>query len=416
MRKSRKKLIFFAIFSFFLIFSPIFADTAKEASTKEEIELLNDKIKEKKQRVEQIERSIESYKSKINEAKLESTSLKNQLSILDNHTVQIELDVEATEQKRKAIELEIKALKISIEDKEKLLSRQRIILSELLRTLYYHADKNYLEIAATYDNFSEFYNDIQYMKSIERDLGRSVKQVKEAKFELEEEKTEQEKRREAYIALKEELKNKQEDLTEQKFAKEDLLAKTKSSERTYNTLLASLRRQYQQIENEISGIEEEVRRKLEEQDKLTRIIDEQGSTVLSWPTQSRYVTAYFNDPNYPYRHVFEHNAIDIRAAHGTALRAAASGYVGRARSCSDSSCYAYVMIIHADGMSTVYGHMSRIIVSQDQFVTRGEIIGYSGGTPGTVGAGPFVTGPHLHFEVRKNGIPVNPLNYLIKDY
>lgn len=70
------------------------------------------------------------------------------------------------------------------------------------------------------------------------------------------------------------------------------------------------------------------------------------------------------------------------------------------------------MIIHANGLSTVYGHVNKIFVSEGDFVVQGDPIGASGAMPGTCGSGPFTTGPHMHFEVRLNGIPVDPLGYL----
>ena len=176
-------------------------------------------------------------------------------------------------------------------------------------------------------------------------------------------------------------------------------------------LLGNLKSQYQKIENEISSIEREVRKKLEAAKKIPKSeMKENGP--FAWPVGSRYITATFHDPSYPYRHVFEHSGLDLRASQGTPIKAVASGYVAQAKKCSLASCYSYVLIVHDGTVSSLYGHMSKISVAVDQFVARGDVIGYSGGTPGTVGAGPFVTGAHLHFEIRENGIPVNPLKYL----
>lgn len=67
---------------------------------------------------------------------------------------------------------------------------------------------------------------------------------------------------------------------------------------------------------------------------------------------------------------------------------------------------------HADGLLTVYGHLSEVLVSKYEFVKRGQPIAKSGGAVGTPGAGPMTSGAHLHFEVWNNRESVDPLRYL----
>jgi murein DD-endopeptidase MepM/ murein hydrolase activator NlpD len=98
-----------------------------------------------------------------------------------------------------------------------------------------------------------------------------------------------------------------------------------------------------------------------------------------------------------------HPGIDIGVPTGTPIHAAGSGTVVW---CGWMSGYGnLVMIDHHNGLATLYGHQSRIAVSCNQQVSTGETIGY-------VGCTGFCTGPHLHFEVRLNGTPVDPLGYL----
>ncbi|MFA5793335.1 MAG: M23 family metallopeptidase, partial [Candidatus Gracilibacteria bacterium] len=74
--------------------------------------------------------------------------------------------------------------------------------------------------------------------------------------------------------------------------------------------------------------------------------------------------------------------------------------------------YNYIIVAHAKGYQTTYGHVSDILVEEGQTIKEGQIIGLTGGMPGTKGAGYFTTGPHLHFEVMINGKYVDPLEQL----
>lgn len=409
----KKLLTIISLILICVLIQPSFVVSENTGGNKAEVDALNQQIAEKKEKIKQLEASISEYKKQIEVKKSEAVSLSNQIAILDNYLVQTELDIQATQEKLETLSLEIESLEFSIDEKSKVIDRQKEILSELIKTIYYENNKKYIEVAAAYENFSDFYNRVHYVKNLERDLGKSAKTIRLAKEDLEDKKVQTEERKKSYEEVKKKLDNRKKDLYEQSQYKEVLLTQTKSSEATYKTLLSNLNAQYKAIENEIIHIEQEVRKKLEAQNKFS---GETNATQLSWPTQSRYITAYFYDKSYPYRYIFEHNAVDIRASHGTPVKAAASGYVARAKFCTTASCYAYIMLVHSDGISTVYGHLSQISVIEDQFVTRGDVIGYSGATPGTIGAGPFTTGAHVHFEVRKNGIPVNPLNYLVKDW
>lgn len=108
-----------------------------------------------------------------------------------------------------------------------------------------------------------------------------------------------------------------------------------------------------------------------------------------------------------------HKGIDISVPVGTPIKAPADGNVAAARNMSGYgyTIYLYHGMINGKSVQSRYGHLSRFAVSQGQNVKQGQIIGYTGGAPGSAGAG-VSTGPHLHFEIRENDTPVNPYNYI----
>lgn len=108
-----------------------------------------------------------------------------------------------------------------------------------------------------------------------------------------------------------------------------------------------------------------------------------------------------------------HKGIDISVPVGTPIKAPADGNVAAARNMSGYgyTIYLYHGMINGKSVQSRYGHLSRFAVSQGQNVKQDQIIGYTGGAPGSAGAG-VSTGPHLHFEIRENDTPVNPYNYI----
>jgi murein DD-endopeptidase MepM/ murein hydrolase activator NlpD len=121
---------------------------------------------------------------------------------------------------------------------------------------------------------------------------------------------------------------------------------------------------------------------------------------LIWPVEGT-VTSGFG-----YRWGRMHEGIDISVPEGTPIRAAADGTVILEQSEYESGGYGnYTCVDHGGGLSTCYAHQSSFAASVGARVNQGDVIGYSGNTGHS-------TGPHLHFEVRINGAPTDPLGYL----
>ncbi|GAF27404.1 membrane proteins related to metalloendopeptidases [Moorella thermoacetica Y72] len=125
---------------------------------------------------------------------------------------------------------------------------------------------------------------------------------------------------------------------------------------------------------------------------------------VKWPTPGiSTITSPFGPRVDPVRGGSSfHTGVDIAAPMGTPVHAAADGVVAVAGWMGNFGNAVYIQ--HAGDMVTIYAHLSQIAVQRGQQVKAGEVIAYSGSTGKS-------TGPHLHFEVRLHGQPVNPINY-----
>ena len=122
---------------------------------------------------------------------------------------------------------------------------------------------------------------------------------------------------------------------------------------------------------------------------------------MAWPVAGR-ITSYFGYRYHPILHFTRfHAGVDFGASWGSPIVAAADGQV--AASGWAGGYGRQVRIWHGSGLMTTYSHMSEIVAASGSFVRRGQLIGY-------VGSSGLSTGPHLHYEVLKNGTPVNPLS------
>ncbi len=380
----------------------------------EEIKKIQEEIQIKEENIKNLDNQKEIYEEKIEIKRAEANNLKEELSLLTNRINKRELEIETQGEKIEKADLSIQKIQLEILNKKKEIEEDKDNLKELLITINEYDQKNYLEVIFLNASLSDVFNHLRYLNVVQGKVSRNLQRIATVKDGLEVQENDLRQERQNLINLKTELNGQKIQLTSEKEINQSLLNETRGAEWKFQSLLAEIITEQQNTENEINNLERQAREKIAiEKEKWAENMEKEGIIIFSWPVPFEKITCPFHDPDYPFRNwIGEHSGIDLRASQGTLVRAAASGYIARAKSGGVGE-YNYIMMIHNNSFSTVYGHMSKVLVEENQYVKRGEVIGWSGGMPGTPGAGRFCTGPHLHFEVRLNGIPVNPEDYLL---
>jgi len=426
----------------------------KRSFAEQRLSGVEENLEEQKKRFEELGKEIELAEEKLVPIREQVNELQGQIDVINNQ-------IRMTKEKMTNVEVMIAEKKIEIKDAMLFLQRsevelgiQKKVVLDYVKLLYqeenrffdlYDDGSSTLKLLLADSSISENLLGQEYFKIME-ETGRQVFYNMDRKRQELLEKQDDILRQQAdldflYEALAKEKRN----YEETRLAKKTLLDETQGEEEKYQLLLEQS--QQQQLEAAIAvqnlqdnielieskldllddGLEEVQQAEVPDDFKSLQQTEETLDMIYTiegrseediiksakkpfiWPVSPNKLTALFHDPTYPKKWGI-HQAIDIRAKQFTEIRAPANAYVFQTK--DNGNGYNYIVLAHKNNLVTVYGHVSEIMVTPGTIVRKGEVIGLSGGTPGTKGAGLQTTGPHLHFEVWYKGEAVNPLNYL----
>ena len=408
-------------------------------------------LKEQSKRFEELEKEIAETEEKLAPIREEITQLQGAIDLINTQ-------IRVTKNKITNVEVMIAEKMIEIKDAMLFLQRSEIeldiqkkIVLDYVKLLYQEENKFFdlyddgsstLKLLLADASVSENLLGQEYFAIME-ETGRQVFHDLDLRRATLLEKQEDILKEQQDLAfLSEALNNEKRSYEESRLSKKDLLAKTQGEEEKFSLLLEEALQQQLEAAIAVQNLQEnigliegkldvlddgldvvneaETQKDLEAyEDNLQMIesIDGQAEEDLNkgsrkpfiWPVPANKITAEFHDPTYP-KKWGPHNAIDIRAKQYTEIVAPANAYVFQTK--DNGMGYSYIVLAHKNNLVTVYGHVSEIRVTAGTTVRKGEVIGLTGGTPGTKGAGLQTTGAHLHFETYYKGQPVNALNYL----
>ena len=353
----------------------------------DELDQIKEERKKTQEEIEEIKKQEQQYIGQVNEVEDQLLSALSKLEELNNKLAESKSKIDKITIELVLKEEELRKIEDELEDK-------RMILNTRIAVVYKNGDGNILELLFKSKDFLEFISglklmnllvkkDVEIIQSIQ-DRKNATLDVKEVIVDLREEQRKQKDRVERLASVAEQEKFEIEEIY---IEKKDLLSDVRNNK---DALL--------QMDKQLEAKEAEVKRILE-----SYKYGSAPSGKFLWPLIGKMVSGfgYRIHPILGTRRF--HSGIDIAAPYNTLVTAADGGQVIKVEY---SGGYGNsVIIYHGGGYTTLYHHLSGFNVSVGQFVEAGQVIGFVGSTG-------WSTGPHLQFEVRINGNPQNPMDYL----
>ena len=357
-----------------------------EVSNKTLLEQSNEvrqKLEESSTRLEYVQSELSTSLQQIQELGDKITEYENQYNDLKNQVAEMEANIAV-------IDADINKVQAEYDRKENLLKKRMV-------ALYKAGDATYLDVLLSSSSIVDFLSKYYMLEKIidyDTDL---MKELEVEKNSIENKKQEQEKKKADLKVAKAKAGQMQILMENNKMLQENYSDKLTTEEATLNEQILQYKQEQEEIERQIQAA-------INWSGDLA--IQYKGG-VMIWPVgvNGTYITSPFGNRLHPIQGVYKyHSGIDIgNAGYGAPVLAAADGIVTYAGVMSGyGNC---VMINHGSGIVTLYGHGQTIYATLGQTVKQGDVIMAVGSTGNS-------TGPHLHFEVRKDGVATSPIPFL----
>jgi murein DD-endopeptidase MepM/ murein hydrolase activator NlpD len=377
---------------------------------------------QQEERLREIERRQGELESKIDRAKERRGQLVDRIGVVDDARSEVEdqvgaLDAElaalndrvdrvsqrlaATQQKLAVLHSELEAILARLVERTDIFTERAV-------AAYKAGPTAYLDGIFAAETFGDVVQRYAYYQSMLDADSQLIEEIEVLRAETDERRRQVERKEEEIAKAKRRLEKDRARVAEIRAERANALAALKSVLSEKKTLLAGVeakKSRWERIQNQLDRESDNIRTLLAQRTSAspTTPAPSYGGGQFAWPAPGPVTSpyGYRTHPIFGGRRL--HTGVDIGAPYGATVVAAASGVVAYVGSMSG---YGNVVVVdHGGGIATTYNHLSGFAVSSGQRVSRSQAVA-------SVGCTGYCTGPHLHFEVRIGGSPVDPMPYL----